>query len=109
VYGPYLAADKFKLEFNPAVPNMADAKIMDSMGNVILYYPAEPGPPTLYPPQNSTLTPPTLGGYYVGYLPPLNYKPGTVKPFYNSFDNTMDSTTGKPMLDRLQMEYLLGN
>jgi prepilin-type N-terminal cleavage/methylation domain-containing protein len=109
-WGPYLAADKFKLEFNPAVKNMADAKILDSMGNVILYYPALPGPPVLYPPTNSSSSlPPAPYGYYVGPLAPLSYTAGSVTPLYNSFDNTVDTTTNKRLVDPNQMRYLLGN
>lgn len=99
IYGPYLAADKFKLEFKPTVPNMADAKIMDSMGNVILYYPALPGPPM-------------VGAAYVLNVDPSTYSPAgspLPKPLYNAFDNTVDSTTGKSLVSLKDMRYMLGD
>jgi prepilin-type N-terminal cleavage/methylation domain-containing protein len=105
IYGPYLAPDKFKLEFNPAVPNMQDAKILDNMGNVILYYPATPGPPAVSQPNGyvALAAPTNPATYTVSAQTPL------LKPLYNSYDNTVDTTTSKPMLDQKQMQYLLGD
>jgi len=105
IYGPYLAADKFKLESSMA--NMQDAKILDNNGNPILYFPALPGPPAV-----------NLAYSYVYSVDPRNYTTGTVgtaptattaKPLYNAFDNTLDTTTNKPLLGPTQMQFLLGD
>jgi len=105
IYGPYLAPDKFKLEYSPAVSNMQDAKILDNMGNVILYYPATPGPPAVSQPNGyvALAAPTNPATYTVSAQTPL------LKPLYNSYDNTFDTTTNKPMLDQKQMQYLLGD
>jgi len=103
VYGPYLAADKFKLEFNPALPNMQDAKILDIFGNPILYYPALPGPPNIAPPNG-------LFVYQVDPSVANPSTPGTAKvPFYNAYDNSADTTSGKQLLGVHDMGSLLGD
>ena len=97
VYGPYLQADKFKLESSPSLfTNMQDAKILDSTGSPILYYPALPGSPAV-----------TLNAGFVTNSNPQSPQP--VKPLYNAFDNTMDMTTNKPLLSPTDMAYLLGD
>jgi hypothetical protein len=97
VYGPYLAADKFKLE--SSMPNMQDAKILDNNGNPILYFPALPGPPSV-----------SLPNSFIYSMDPKTYVAGTtVKPLYNAYDNSEDTTTNKPLLSTADMQYLLGD
>ena len=103
IYGPFLASDKFKLEYDAKdFINMQDAKILDIFGNPILYFPAQPGPPGI-----------TLAGGFVASSPAQSPLAGN-KPYYNGADNTADTSIvvngkAKPLLDPTQMAFLMGD
>ncbi len=107
VYGPYLQPDKWKLSYDTTgtiFPNMQDAKLLDHAGNIILYFPARPGPVTV------------TGSYtFVNVINPLG-SPGTSvpQPLYNQYDNSQYTQDASPnanlaLLPLPDMMYILGD
>jgi prepilin-type N-terminal cleavage/methylation domain-containing protein len=76
VWGPYIAIDKFK-----ATSSDETARLRDTDGNVILYYPAKPG--------NVDISPPAQKMGFVADAPPnAPVIAPQIAPLYNAADNS---------------------
>ena len=111
VYGPYLQADKWKLEYDPSSTYststmsgaMADAKLLDHNGNPVLYFPASVGP--------SAVT------QQFGFVYPVNPMTTAVgssipRPLYNAYDDQTDTTpsaAGRTFLLAHDMQFIMGD
>ncbi len=105
VYGPYIQADKFKVEYDTTgttFPNFQDAKLLDFDGNPILYYPARFGGVNVSVPK----------GFVYEVNPLTTAANPAPQPLYNSFDDESDTTpsaNGRAFLPPADMQYILGD